>query len=43
LINNTMKFWERVIERMMREDIRIAGNQFGFMPGRTTTKAIHLI
>jgi len=38
-----MKLWERVIEGRLRGDLSILENQFGFMPGRSTTKAIHLI
>jgi len=38
-----MKLWERVIEGRLRADIRISENQFGFMPGRSTMEAIHLI
>ena len=38
-----MKLWERVIENRLRRDISISENQFGFMPGRSTTEAIHLL
>jgi len=38
-----MKLWEMVIEGRLRRDISISENQFGFMPGRSTTEAIHLI
>ena len=38
-----MKLWERVIEGRLRKEISISENQFGFMPGRSTTEAIHLI
>jgi len=38
-----MKLWERLIESRLRVDIKISENQFGFMPGRSTTKAAHLI
>jgi len=43
LLSHTMKLWEWVIEGRLRKDISISKNQFGFMPGRSTTKAIHLI
>jgi len=43
LLSHTMKSWERVIEGRLREDISILENQFGFMPSRSTTEAIHLI
>ncbi|GJZ32301.1 retrovirus-related pol polyprotein LINE-1 [Tanacetum coccineum] len=38
-----MKLWERVIERRLRRETRVTENQFGFMPGRSTTEAIHLL
>jgi len=38
-----MKLWEMVIESRLRKEIQIFKNQFGFMPGRSTTEAIHLI
>ena len=40
---HTMKFWERVIEHRLRQNVIISENQFGFMPGRSTTEAIHLL
>jgi len=40
---HTMKFWERVIEHMLRQNIKISENQFEFMPRRSTTEAIHLL
>ena len=43
LLNHTMKIWERVVERRLRKIVSISENQFGFMPGRSTTKAIHLV
>ena len=38
-----MKLWERVIEYMLRQNVTISENQFGFMPGRSTSEAIHLL
>ena len=38
-----MKLWERVIENRLRQNVKISENQFGFMPGRLTTDAIHLL
>lgn len=38
-----MKIWERVIEKKMRKKVEISENQFGFMPGWSTTKVIHLL
>ena len=32
-----------MIEGRLRSDIKISENQFGFMPGRLTIEAIHLI
>ncbi|VFQ65628.1 unnamed protein product [Cuscuta campestris] len=43
LISHTMKVWERVIEYRVRKGVCISENQFGFMPGRSTTEAIHLV
>ena len=40
---HTMKFWERVIEHRLRQNVTISENQFGFMPGRSTTEAIRLL
>ena len=39
----TMKLWEKVIERRLSNETSILKNQFGFMPGRSTTEAIYLI
>jgi len=38
-----MKLWERIMEGRLRKVVSISDNQFGFMPGRSTTEAIHLI
>ena len=35
-----MKLWERVIEARIRKEVTIIEQQFGFMPGRSTTDAI---
>ena len=43
LMSHTMKLWERVVERRLRLCSNIMENQFGFMPGRSTTEAIHLL
>nr|GEY86992.1 hypothetical protein [Tanacetum cinerariifolium]GEY87219.1 hypothetical protein [Tanacetum cinerariifolium] len=43
LLSHTMKRWERVIERRLRRETRVSENQFGFMPGRSTTEEIHLL
>ena len=43
LMSHTMKLWERVIEQRLRRTVTISENQFGFMPGRSTMEAIHLL
>ncbi|GJV09945.1 retrovirus-related pol polyprotein LINE-1 [Tanacetum coccineum] len=43
LLGHTMKLWERVIERRLRRETSVSENQFGFMPGRSTIEAIHLL
>ncbi|GKA30914.1 retrovirus-related pol polyprotein LINE-1 [Tanacetum coccineum] len=43
LLGHTMKLWERVIERRLRREFLMSENQFGFMPRRSSVKAIHLI
>nr|GEY20254.1 hypothetical protein [Tanacetum cinerariifolium] len=43
LLSHSMKLLERVIERILRKETRVSENQFGFMPGRSTTEAIHLL
>ena len=40
LISHTMKIWEKIIERRLREETIIGDEQFGFMPGRGTVDAI---
>ncbi|KAD6795909.1 hypothetical protein E3N88_06805 [Mikania micrantha] len=43
LLSHTMKLWERVIETRLRRETQVTANQFGFMPGRSTTEAIHIL
>ena len=43
LISQTMKLQERVIEHRLRHHAKIAKKQFGFMPGQSTTEAIHIL
>ncbi|KAE8728970.1 Detected protein of unknown function [Hibiscus syriacus] len=43
LLSHTMKLWERMIEDRLRQITRVSKNQFGFMPGRSTTETIHLL
>ena len=40
LLSHTMKLWERIIETRIRKEVTIDEQQFGFMPGRSTTYAI---
>ena len=40
MISHTMKIWESIIDRRLREETSIGEVQFGFMPGRGTTDAI---
>lgn len=37
---HTMKIWERVIDRRIRQETKIGEEQFGFMPGRGKTDAL---
>ncbi|GKC24387.1 retrovirus-related pol polyprotein LINE-1 [Tanacetum coccineum] len=43
LLSHTMKLWKRVIERRLRRETTMSENQFGFMLGRSSIEAIHLI
>ena len=38
-----MKLWEKVMEKRIGQEVVIREHQFGFMPGRSTTKAIHAL
>ena len=40
LMSHTMKLWERMIEARLSEITKIADNQFGFRPGKSTTEPI---
>ena len=40
IISHTMKIWERIIDRRLREETHIEEEQFGFISGRGTTDAI---
>ena len=40
LMSHTMKLWKRIIEARIRKEVTIAEQQFGVMPGRSTTDAI---
>ncbi|VFQ93092.1 unnamed protein product [Cuscuta campestris] len=43
LLSHTMKVWEQVFEYRVRKGVCISENKFGFMPGRLTTEAFHLM
>ena len=43
LLSHTFKIWERVVDSRMRQCTNIHENQFGFMPGRSTTDAIFIL
>ena len=40
LIGHTMKLWERIIEIRLRRDLTFSNQQYGFMPGKSTTDAL---
>ena len=40
LIGQTMKLWERIIERRLRRDLTFSNQQYRFMPGKSTTDAL---
>ena len=43
MVSHTMKIWERIIDRRLREETGIREEQFGFIPGRGTTDAIFAV
>ena len=43
LMPPTMKIWERIIDRRLREETTIGDEQFGFMPGIGMTNAIFAV
>ena len=40
LISHTMKLWERIVEKRLRSDSKFSNQQYGFMPGKSTTDAL---
>ena len=42
-MSHTMKLWERIIEAILREITKIADNQFGFRPDKSTTEPIFVL
>ena len=43
LLSHTIKLWERVIKRRIKQEMVIRENQFDFMPGRSTIEAIYVL
>jgi len=43
LMCHTLKLWEQVMERRLWRDTNVSQSQFGFMSGRSTMEAIHLL
>ena len=42
-MSHTMKIWERIIDRRLREETTIGDEQFRFMPGTGSTDAIFAV
>ena len=40
LISHSMKLWERVVETRLRSELTFSEQQYGFMPGKSTTDAL---
>ena len=40
LISHNMKLWERVVARRLRSELTFSEQQYGFMPGKSTTDAL---
>ena len=43
LIGHTIKLSERIIERRLRRDLTFSNQQYGFMPGKSTTDALFAV
>ena len=43
LLEHEMKVYERVLEKRLRECVKIDDMQFGFMPGKSTTDAVFVL
>ena len=43
LISHSMKLWERVVERRLRSELTFSEQQYGFMPGKSTTDALRVL
>lgn len=42
LFSHTMKLWERVIEKRIKQETVTRENQFGFIPKKSFTETIHV-
>lgn len=40
LTSHSLKMWERIVDRRLRNLVMVTQQQFGFMPGRSTTDTI---
>ena len=40
MISHTMNLWERIVEKRLRSDLKFSNQQYGFMPGKSTTYAL---
>ena len=40
LISQSMKLWERVVERRLRSELTFSEQQYGFMPGKSSTDSL---
>ena len=43
LLSHTIKLWEKVIEKRIRQEAVIREHQFSFIPGISTTEAIYVL
>ena len=43
LISHTLKLWERIVEARLRDEVQISEQQYGFMPGRSTSDTVFAI
>ena len=43
LLSHTMKIWERIVDKRVRGEVKVAEEQFGFKPGRGRTNAIFIL
>ena len=43
LLSHTLKLWERILDTRLRALVDISSEQFGFLPGKSTTDAIFIL